>query len=85
MVGDTRLGIASHFSELKVATYLLGGNDIEKASGMDHHLVPVPGVNLIDGTSMIRFAHTEPNHRKRMEAQEILRIATKLLDEAISE
>lgn len=75
MTGAQRLGIAERFSTLKVAAYKLNNQNIERSSGMDHHLIPVPSVYIIDKTGVIRFAHTDENHRKRIDAQEILRIS----------
>ncbi len=75
MIGAQALGIASRFSTIKVAAYKLNNQDIESASGQDHHLIPVPSVFIIDMKGLIRFAHTDSNHRKRIETEEILRIA----------
>jgi len=78
MVGAQALGIASRFNAVKVAAYKLNNQDIEAASGLDHHLIPVPSVFIIDTEGIIRFAHTDSNHRKRIETEEIFRIAQQL-------
>ncbi|NQV14005.1 redoxin domain-containing protein [bacterium] len=75
MTGAKSLGIAIQFNELKVAMYKLGNNDIESASGQDHHLVPVPTVFIVDKSGVIRFVHSDPNHRIRLEAQALLTAA----------
>jgi len=80
MVGAESLGIAVRFSAVKVAAYKLNNQNIETASGMDHNLIPVPSVFIVDQTGIIRFAHTDTNHRKRINAEEILRISKTILD-----
>ncbi len=79
MVGAQKLGIAKRFSQIKVAAYKLNNQNIETASGQDHHLIPVPSVFIIDKDGIIRFAHTDKNHRKRIDAGEILSIARKFV------
>lgn len=81
MVGAQKLGIAKRFGSLKVAAYKLNNQNIETASGQDHHLIPVPSVYIIGQDGMIRFAHTDENHRKRIEVEKILSIATALSKE----
>ncbi len=75
MSGATSLGIAIRFSSLKVAAYKLNNQDIEASSGEDHHLIPVPTVLIVDQSEIVRFVHTDPNHRKRLEAQKLMGIA----------
>lgn len=79
MIGAQALGIAQRFGKLKVAAYKLNNQNIEKASGQDHHLIPVPSIYIIDKDGIIRFAHTDDNHRKRIKPEEILSIAKGLV------
>lgn len=78
MMGAKALGIAIKFSELKVAAYKLNSQDIEASSGQEHHLIPVPTVLIIDQTGIVRFVHTDPNHRKRLEAEALMEMAKKI-------
>jgi len=78
MVGARALGIAKRFGALKVMAYKLNRMDIEAASGQDHHLIPTPSVYLIDRQGVIRFAHTDDNHRRRIDASKILSTAQEL-------
>ncbi|MBC8376091.1 MAG: redoxin domain-containing protein [FCB group bacterium] len=80
MVGAQTLGIAERFGSVKVAAYKLNNQNIETASGQDHHLIPVPSVYIIDKQGTIRFAHSDNNHRKRIETAKILSIAQKLIN-----
>lgn len=75
MIGARKLGIAVKFSDLKVMAYKLNNQDIEAASGREHHLIPVPTVFLIDIRGKIQYVHSDTNHRKRIAPEEILRIA----------
>jgi len=79
MAGAKELGIAIKFNELKVAAYKLNGQDIEASSGTEHHLIPVPTVLIVDQQGVVQFVHTDPNHRKRLEAQQVLQIAQRLV------
>ncbi len=79
MVGAQTLGIAERFGSVKVAAYKLNNQNIETASGQDHHLIPVPSVYIIDKDGIIRFAQTDDNHRKRIDGAKILSIAKNLI------
>jgi len=81
MIGAESLGIAERFGSVKVAAYKLNNQNIETASGQDHHLIPVPSVYIIDKDGIIRFAHTDNNHRKRIETMEVLSIARNLIND----
>jgi len=48
------------------------GIDLEKASGEDHHLLPVPAVFLVNRDGKIVFAHHDPNYKERLEPTAIL-------------
>lgn len=78
MIGARALGIADRFGALKVLAYKLNRMDIETASGQGHHLIPIPSVYLIDNQGVIRFAHTDKNHRRRIDASNILMRAQEL-------
>jgi len=80
MLGAQSLDIAERFGSVKVAAYKLNNQNIETASGQDHHLIPVPSVYIIDKDGTIRFAHTDNNHRKRIETAKILSIAKNLIN-----
>lgn len=78
MAGARKLGIAVRFIDVKVVAYKLHGQDIEAASGSDHHQIPVPTVMMVDQNGIIRFSHTDPDHRHRIEPGEILRVAREI-------
>lgn len=53
------------------------GIDLEKASGRDHHLLPVPAVYLVDTDGVVRFAHWNPDYKNRLQPEALLRAARK--------
>jgi peroxiredoxin len=40
--------------------------DLEAASGRTHHLLPHPSVFIVDTTGTVRFAHVNPDYKKRL-------------------
>ncbi len=54
------------------------GIDLEKASGLDHHMLPVPAVYIVDNSGMIRFAHWDSDYKKRLEPDALLEAARKI-------
>lgn len=49
--------------------------DLERSSGMDHHILPVPAVYLVNERSQITFLHFNPNYRERLKGATILEAA----------
>jgi len=57
------------------------GMDIEKRSGMEHHLLPVPAVFLVNAQGVIEFHYVNPNYKKRID-KEILMAAVEAMAES---
>ncbi len=55
------------------------GVDLDKASGRDHHLLPVPAVYIIDTQSVIRFTHWDADYKKRLEPTDLLAAARRVV------
>lgn len=68
-------GLAFRVDDATVVKYHGYGIDLEKASGHDHHLLPVPAVYLINPDGTIRFAHWDPDYRQRLDPDEVLAAA----------
>ncbi|MEZ5162660.1 MAG: peroxiredoxin-like family protein [Fimbriimonadaceae bacterium] len=49
--------------------------DLERSSGQNHHILPVPSVYVVNGKGEIKFAHNDPNYRVRLEADKVLAAA----------
>jgi peroxiredoxin len=61
---------------------LLGYNmNIEQAAGEKHHILPVPGVFIIDENSIIQFEYVNPNYKVRLNEQILLKAAEELSSE----
>lgn len=65
-------GLAFRVDDPTVKKYEGFGIDLAKASGRDHHLLPVPAVYLVDQKGNIRFAHWNPDYKKRLDPNELL-------------
>jgi len=65
-------GLAFQVDDATLAKYKGFGIDLEKASGLDHHALPVPAVYIVDKSGKITFAHSNPDYTKRLDAQSIL-------------
>jgi peroxiredoxin len=51
------------------------GIDIEADSGTTHHMLPVPAVFLIDADGIIQFVHADPDYKKRLSNENLLKAA----------
>jgi peroxiredoxin len=49
--------------------------DIEATSGKTRHSLPYPAVFIIDAKGVIRFAHVNPDYKKRLDPKAILKAA----------
>lgn len=65
-------GLAFKVDGDTITKYKGFGIDLEKASGRDHHALPVPAVYLVDKSGKITFAHSNPDYTKRLDVQTIL-------------
>jgi peroxiredoxin len=68
-------GLAFHVDDATVEKYKWYGIDLDKATGRSHHDLPVPAVFIVDKGGVIRFAHTNPDYKVRLSAEEILAAA----------
>lgn len=68
-------GLAFRVDHPTLRKYREFGIDLEKASGHDHHLLPVPAVYIVDKAGVIRFAHWNPDYKQRLSTEELLAAA----------
>lgn len=71
MEASSALGIAHRNTEGSIRRLADRGTPMEIISGETHYALPVPSVFLIDADGTIRFAHVDPDYRKRLSAEEI--------------
>lgn len=78
-VGAARaFGIAFRVDDQTLSQYKGFGIDLEKASGQQHHALPVPAVFIVDEAGKIVFAHSNPDYRERLDIGKILSELKKL-------
>lgn len=70
-----KLGIAFKLDEPTVTKYKGYNIDLEKSSGQDHGMLPVPAVFLVSKSGEILFSYTNPDYKKRLSTTEILSAA----------
>jgi len=68
-------GLAFQVDDPTIQKYQGFGIDLEKASGYDHHLLPVPAVYIVDTAGTIRFAHWDPDYKQRLSSDKLLEAA----------
>ncbi len=73
-------GLAWRMPDDMVTKYKDGyGIDLEAASGMDHHSLPVPAVFVVTADGQIGFSYVNPNHRVRLDVQLLVAAARGLV------
>lgn len=75
MNASTAFGLAYKVDDETVNRYKKNGLDLEKRSGYDHHLLPVPAVYIIDQSGEIKFQYLNPDYKKRIEPEVLLAAA----------
>lgn len=68
-------GIAFRVDDATVEQYKRYSIDLEAASGENHHVLPVPGVFLIDAAGKLQFSYVHPDYRVRIPAAAVLAAA----------
>jgi peroxiredoxin len=79
LLSDTRAeslmayGVAFKLDDATFDTYKNKyGLDLEKRSGMPHHILPVPSVFVIGADGKVKFVHSNPDYRVRMKGAELV-------------
>lgn len=73
-------GLAFQVDNATLELYKEYGIDLVDASGETHHLLPVPAVYIVDTKHRIRFAHIDPDYRKRLDPEAVLTAARLAMD-----
>lgn len=72
LVAAKAFGLAFQVDDATISKYKGFGIDLEKASGRDHHALPVPAVYIVDKSGKLTFAHSNPDYTKRLDVETIL-------------
>lgn len=70
-------GLAFKVDDATVTKYKGFGIDLEKASGRDHHALPVPAIYVVGTDGVITFAHSDADYRKRLDTKDLLKALEK--------
>jgi len=81
MTASTAFGIAYYVSEETKEAYAGYGIDLIGSAGMDHGILPVPSVFLVDKDGMVHFQYVNPNHRVRLNADVMRSVAKAVMAE----
>ena len=68
-------GLAFRVPDETVERYKGFGVDLEQRSGMEHHLLPVPAVFVLDENGIVQFQYVNPDYKVRIPAKLILEAA----------
>ena len=78
-----QMGLAFRVDDATMKKYQDNGIDLEESSGEKHHILPVPGVFVLDQSGTIQFSYVNPNFKVRLNAELLLTAARlALLDNA---
>ncbi|HKJ90474.1 MAG TPA: peroxiredoxin-like family protein [Oceanipulchritudo sp.] len=68
-------GLAFEVDEKTRKMYARHGIDLNKASGEEHYMLPVPAVYLVDKEGRIQFHYSNPDHSVRLSAKDLIKAA----------
>jgi peroxiredoxin len=72
LVAHKAFRVVNHIGGATAFALARMGEDLETRSGRDHHDVAVPAIFLIDRAGIIRWAHTDPDYKRRPSATAVL-------------
>ena len=72
-------GIAFKVDDKTVEKYKNWGIDLEKASGYNHHYLPVPATYLVGTNGIIQFQYTNPDYKVRLDPEVLVAAAKSYL------
>ena len=75
MAAATRFGLAWQMPADMVKKYVEYDIDLGDAAGLDHHVLPVPAVFVVDTAAVVRFQYVNPSHRVRLNVDVLLAVA----------
>jgi peroxiredoxin len=72
-------GVAFKVDDMTVEKYKKWNIDLEKASGYDHHYLPVPSTYVVAKDGTIQFQYTNPNYAVRLDPELLVAAARSYL------
>jgi hypothetical protein len=77
-VASSAFGLTFRVDDQTVVKYKGFGIDLEKASGAQHHALPIPAIYVVNQEGRIVFAHSNPDYRERLDPNKLLVALQKL-------
>ncbi|MCO6473856.1 MAG: peroxiredoxin-like family protein [Melioribacteraceae bacterium] len=71
-------GIAFKVGDSQVEMLKSHNMDLEKSSGEQHHILPVPSVFIVDEEGKIKFEYVNPNYKERISGRLLLSAAKEI-------
>ena len=71
----TAFGIAFTVDDEYFAKLKSFNIDLEASSGQTHHILPVPGVFIVDENGIVQFEYVNPNYKTRIKGDVLLEVA----------
>ncbi|MGB0133319.1 peroxiredoxin-like family protein [Dokdonella sp.] len=73
-------GIGFRVDDATIEKYKGYGIDLEKASGENHHALPVPSVFIVDAAGVLQFSYVHPDYKVRVPGTVIMAAAKAIAD-----
>lgn len=73
--GAASFGVAFQVDEPTLKRYDTYGIDLEKASGEQHHILPVPSVFIIDKNAVVKYVYYNSNYKQQLKKEEVIQAA----------
>jgi peroxiredoxin len=71
-------GLAFTVKQSTVSAYRLAGINLKRASGLDHHMLPIPAAFLVDHDGYIRYSYSNPDYKVRADPKQLLQAARQI-------
>lgn len=68
-------GIGFRVDDATIEKYRGYGIDLEKASGENHHALPVPSVFIVDANGILQFSYSHPDYQVRVPGSVVMAAA----------
>lgn len=68
-------GIGFRVDDATIEKYRGYGIDLEKASGENHHALPVPSVFIVDANGILQFSYSHPDYKVRVPGSVVMAAA----------
>jgi peroxiredoxin len=80
--GTRKMGLAFTVSPQRYQQLKANGIDLEKASGMTHHQLPVPAIYIVSTDGTVLFNYVNPDYRRKVPSEVLKSAADFFIDDA---